>query len=136
MPGNLTDYAEKQILEAVLRQKKLEVPQLYVALFVVDPGENGPGTEISGVGTGYERQKYLAEEVVEGAGSSSNEADIIFPVATESYGASKVNWVGLFDAKALGTGKLWWHGPWNEEKLIEKNDQFVILKNKLAASID
>jgi len=135
MAGNLSDYAEKKILDAVLRQKKLEVPQLYVALFSADPGEAGSGTEISGEGTGYERQKLEAEEIKEGEGSSSNLNEILFPVALKAYGG-KVNYVALIDAKALGTGNMWWHGPWNAEKTIEKDDQFVIEKNKLTFSLD
>jgi hypothetical protein len=135
MAGNLSDYAEKRLLDHILGTTSYTKPTVYVALFTADPGEAGPGTEVSASGTAYERKKLSATAATEGAGSTSNSEDIVFPVATANYG-SKVTHVVLLDSPNVGEGNQLWHAPWNAEKTIEAGDQFVVEKGKLVFSID
>src|SRR4051794_26029028 len=118
MAGNLSDYAENKLLDHILGKTSLTMPAtVRVALFTADPGEAGPGTEVSG--GSYARQA-LATSAASG-GAAANSGDIAFPVATADWGT--VTHVAILDA-ASG-GNLLWHAPLNASKIVQSGDQLV-----------
>ncbi len=125
----LSNYLENAVLNHVLRNTAYTQPaSLHVGLFTAAPSDTGGGTEVTG--GAYARQ--AATFGAASNGSSSNTADLTFPVATASWGT--VSHLAIFDA-ATG-GNLLWHGALSESKAIATNDQFKITTGNLTLSLD
>jgi hypothetical protein len=126
---SMSDYLENALLNAVLRNTPYTSPsQVYVALFTSDPTDAGTGTEVSG--GGYARQPVTFN--APSNGQVTNAADILFPVATASWGT--VTHVGIYDA-ATG-GNLLFSGALTTSKTISANDQLKIAAGSLSISLD
>lgn len=126
---SMSDYLENALLNAVLRNTPYTSPsQVYVALFTSDPTDAGTGTEVSG--GGYARQSVTFN--APSNGQVTNAADILFPVATASWGT--VTHVGIYDA-ATG-GNLLFSGALTTSKTISANDQLKIAAGSLSISLD
>ena len=101
-----SNYFETLILN-LMRSQNISVPSnLYVGLFLSNPGDSGTeGNEISY--TGYERQEITFGTPVEtGAGMMiSNSAMITFPQSPSNAGT--VNYIGVFDAQTNGNMYLY-----------------------------
>jgi hypothetical protein len=90
-------YFDNSMLNAGLRNTPFTSPvTVYVALFTIAPGVGGGGTEVTG--GSYARQAVTW--TVPSAGSVSNVADVIFPVASADWGV--VVAFAIFDAIASG----------------------------------
>lgn len=111
--GNLTDYAENKIDDALFRGQSLGAPATwYVALYTACPTDSASGTEVSG--GSYARVAVTASLAnfsgTQSAGSTaassgtggtiSNNVVITFPTATGSWGT--INCWGLTDAPTAG----------------------------------
>lgn len=115
----LSNYLENALINAVLRGiPYTSPPAVYVALFTSDPTDAGIGTEVSG--GGYARQQVTFADPVDG--STTNSADVVFPVATTDWGT--VSHFGIYDAET--GGNLLIHGAFTVAKPIYTGDQFVI----------
>lgn len=129
MAGALSDYLENKLLDHSLGTAAYTMPStVYVALFTADPTDANAGTEVSG--GGYERQAVTFNAA--SGGSTSNSADVIFPVATASWGT--IGWEGIYDA-ATGDNLLW-HGAPNTAKSITTDDQYKIAAGNLTPGLD
>ncbi|WP_211750242.1 hypothetical protein [Paenibacillus sp. Marseille-Q4541] len=93
-------WLEMQVLNHTLRGTVYTPPtSLYIALFTTDPTDAGTGTEVSGAG--YARQLItFSAASTSGVTTSSNAADIFYPVATAAWGT--VTHFGIFDAATAG----------------------------------
>jgi hypothetical protein len=126
---SMSDYLENALLNAVLRNTPYTSPsQVYVALFTSDPTDAGTGTEVSG--GGYARQPVTFN--APSNGQVTNAADILFPVATASWGT--VTHIGIYDAQT--GGNLLFHGALTTSKTISANDQLKIAAGSLSISLD
>ena len=78
-----TNYLEDALLNHVLRHTAYTSPgTVYLGLYTVSPSETGGGTEVAG-------GSYARQPVTFGApsgGSTSNTADVTFPMATAPWG--------------------------------------------------
>lgn len=106
-----TNYAENRILR-VFRGETLAAPaELYVALYMSNPGETGAGTEIQY--PGYQRRKIAFTPPAADTGGTAimNTEDISF--ATSSTAAGTVTHVALFDS-IIG-GNMWAYNTLDEQ---------------------
>ena len=116
----LTNYIENQLIDFLFRGQPLAAPaNVWVALFTVAPSPAGGGTEVSG--GGYARVEVpcslaaWAGTQAPGSttasigfnGTTSNNADLTFPVPTALWGT--VVAVGVFDAATAGN--MLFQGP-------------------------
>jgi hypothetical protein len=126
---SMSDYLENALLNAVLRNTPYTSPvEVYVALFTNDPTDAGTGSEVSG--GGYTRQ--LVTFNAPSNGQVTNATDILFPVATASWGT--VTHIGIYDAPT--GGNLLFHGALTANKTISANDQLKIAAGDISISLD
>lgn len=115
----MSDYLENALINAVLRGTTYTSPTtVYIGLFTSDPTDAKTGTEVTG-------GAYARQEITFGAptnGVSYSSADVLFPVATASWGT--VTHIGIFDAAT--SGNLLFHGTLTNTKTIAADDQLKI----------
>jgi len=115
----LSDYAENKLLDHLLGKASYTMPtNIRVALFTAAPSDAGGGTEVSG--GSYARQAIVIN--TSSGGASNPNADVVFPVATASWGT--ITHVGIFDATTGGNLLMW--GALTTSKAIASGDQLVI----------
>jgi hypothetical protein len=125
---SMSDYLENAILNAVLRNTAYTSPsQVYIALFTSDPTDAGTGTEVTG--GGYARQQITFN--APSNGQVTNSADILFPVATASWGT--VTHIGIYDAST--GGNLLFHGALTTSKTISTDDQLKIAAGDITITL-
>jgi hypothetical protein len=128
MPG-LSNYAENKVIDHTLGTTAYTKPtNIYVALFTTDPAETGAGTEVSG--NGYVRK--VATFNAAANGSATNSAEVLFDVATASWGT--LTHVGLFDA--VSAGNMIWSGALSTSKAIASTDQFRLPAGNITVTLD
>jgi len=92
-----TYYLDNNFINAALRNTAFTPPTtIYVALFTVAPSVSGGGTEVTG--GSYARQ--TATFSAPASGQTSNDAEVLFPVATAGWGT--VTSFALMDASSGG----------------------------------
>ena len=130
--SNLTNYAENEFVDALVRGQPLGAPAtMYFALFTSDPTDTGAaGTEITG--GSYARVAVTASLAnfagTQSAGSTtassgtggqtSNNIAITFPAPTANWGVA-THWA-LMDAS--GGGNAWVSSPLTTPKTINNGD--------------
>jgi hypothetical protein len=125
---SMSDYLENALLNAVLRNTTYTSPsQVYVALFTSDPTDAGTGTEVTG--GGYARQPVTFN--APSNGQVTNASDILFPVATASWGT--VTHIGIYDAST--GGNLLFHGVLTTSKTISTDDQLKIAAGDITITL-
>lgn len=113
----ISNYLENKLINLVLRNQAYTPPTtVHLALYTSDPTDAGTGTEVSG--GAYERQVITFNAPTDGM--VSNNAEILFPIATENWGT--VTHIGLVDE----TGNLLFYGALTLSKTISTNDQLKI----------
>lgn len=137
MAGNLSNYAEKAILEHSVGKNTWQPLTAYVALFSAAPSDTSTGTELSGLN--YSRVSTsaltwgLANTSAVGASTISNIVQIQFAPAQGGSWSSATH-VGIFD-QATG-GNLLWHGPLTQSYIISSGERFQFPIGSLTLSID
>jgi hypothetical protein len=102
-------YAQNQALSSLLYYAPV-----FVGLYLVSPGIDGGGTEVST--DGYTRQTCVFSPSVGGRCSNTNE--IVFAPATADWG--KIVSVGIFDARAAGN--LLYYTQLNPQDFVNASD--------------
>lgn len=129
--ANATNTLETNILTHLLRTSSWTKPSaLYLALFTSACSDTALGTEVSGgsyarVDVSPADATWSAPSDISGAHTSSNAAQISFPVATASWGT--VTYGALMTTSSGGTISdclVWWQ--WTNSKSIAASDQVVI----------
>ena len=124
----ISTYLANKLLDHTLRNVAYTPPAtVYVALYTSNPGPGDTGTEVSG--GGYARQQATFN--VASGGQITNDADIIFPVATASWGT--VTHIGIRDAST--GGNLLYYMPLDVAKTIDAGDQLKIPAGQLTVSM-
>ena len=124
----MSDFLENALINATLRATTYTSPtDVYVGLFTTDPTDDGSGTEVSG--GSYART--VATFDAPSNGSSSTDADVQFPQATDNWG--NVTHFGIFDA--VTGGNLLYHGILTSAKNIETGDVFKIATGNLTVTL-
>lgn len=119
-----SDYLKVNLLNEVLRATEFAAPgAVYLAAYTVAPTDAGGGTEVTG--GSYTRQTITFS----GPSSNlvSNSADILFPMATASWGT--IVHFGIFDAPAAGN--LLYHTALTAARTIDIGDQLRIPTGQL-----
>ena len=126
--SEMANYLEDALINATLRATTYTSPAtVYVSLWTSDPTDAGSGTEVSG-------GSYARTAVTFGApsnGTSLNNADVVFPTATASWGT--VGWIGINDA--LTSGNLLYHTALDLAKTIDSGDIFKIETGNLSVQL-
>lgn len=129
MANGFSDYLENAILNATLRGVAYTSPaKVYVALFTSDPTDAATGTEVSG--GAYARQAITFG--VPSAGTCSNSADVLFPIATAAWGT--VTHIGIFDAES--GGNLLYSAALTTSKTIAADDQLKLATGAVTVTLD
>ena len=124
----MSDYLENALINATLRGVAYTAPStVYLALFTSDPTDAKTGTEVSG--GAYARQAVTFAAPSNGA--SPTNADVLFPVATASWGT--VTHIGIFDASTAGN--LLYHGVLANSKTIATNDQLKVASGDITVTL-
>ena len=111
-----TYYWAGNVINAGLRGVPYTPPTgSYVALYIASPTPAGGGVEV--VGGGYSRQQAVWTAPVNG--QSTNVADLVFSVASTSWGTIVA--YGLLDAGL--SGNLLYFAPLGAPQLVQINDQ-------------
>jgi len=99
--ANLTNYAQKKLMDLTIHGTAYSSPSTYLGLFTASPGETGSLTaEVSG--GNYARVALTAKmaATVLGTGVCVNSAAVTFPVPSAAWGA--ITHVGVMDAATAG----------------------------------
>lgn len=124
----MSDYLENALVNAVLRGTTYTSPTtVYIGLFTSDPTDAKTGTEVTG--GAYARQAITFGAPTNGVSYSS--ADVLFPVATASWGT--VTHIGIFDAAT--SGNLLFHGTLTNTKTIAADDQLKIVAGNVNVTL-
>lgn len=97
--SGLSDWAEVQVINALLRDTSLQVTDVYVALHTADPGDAGAANELTD--SGYARKIVTFDAPTSGAGTTQNSGDVTFNAIADA-GPFTVTHVGLRDAVTSG----------------------------------
>lgn len=124
----MSDYLENAIINATLRGTAYTSPTtIYLALFTSNPTDAKTGTEVTG--GGYVRQAITFN--APSNGTSVSAADVLFPVATASWGT--VTHIGIMDAATAGN--LLYHGTITNTKTIAADDQLKIAAGDVSITL-
>lgn len=111
-----TYYLSNNVLNVALRGIPFTPPAvIYVSLYTVAPGVGGGGTEVAG--GSYARQTVTLTAPV--SGLCSNTADVLFPVASLSWGT--IVSFALMDASS--GGNMLYFGNLSTPRLVLASDQ-------------
>lgn len=126
--GAMSNYLETALLNHVFRNTAYTSPTtVYVALYTSNPTDADTGTEVSGGAYARQAVTFTAPTQVSDKATIKNASEIVFPVATASWGT--ITHVGIRDAATVGN--LLYHGALTTPKTIEAGDQFRFLANEL-----
>ena len=124
-----TNYLETALINHVLRNTAYSSPTtVYVGLFLVAPTEAGGGTEVTG--SAYARQSVTF--TAPAPGSTENEADVTFPIATGDWGTIVA--FALFDAPTAGN--MLYFANLTASREILTSDQFRFPSGQLQVTED
>jgi hypothetical protein len=119
-----TYYLDNNYLNVALRNTPFTPPAtIYVSLYTVAPGVGGGGTEVAGGGYGRQIATFMAPV----NGQVSNTADILFPVASATWGTIVA--FALMDT-ASG-GNMLYFGNLSTPRLVLASDQVRFPQNML-----
>ena len=128
--NSLGNYGEQVALNAAAGRTPAET--LFVHLYTDSVDATGTGTEVSAVGTGYVKQvvTFGAAATVGGVTATSNDIEVLFPLATASY--TTVVSMAIKEA----TGSVFWYGDLTVAKLVDLNDQLRFAIGDIDLSMD
>lgn len=119
-----TYYLDNNFINVALRNTAFTPPTpIYVALFTTAPTAAGGGVEVTG--GSYARQTVVFAAPTNG--QTSNNADVLFPVATANWGIVKA--FALMDA-ASG-GNMLYFGNLSAERTVLTSDQVKFAAGQL-----
>lgn len=128
MPA-FTNTAENKILDHIsLVTSWTPTSPLKVALYTVAPTETGGGTEVTG--GSYSRTNVVFSAASNGTISNSN--DVVFPVATASWGS--VVAAAIYDSASSPV--MIWYGPTSSGKIVETGDEYRLPVGSIVLTLD
>jgi hypothetical protein len=128
MAGNLSDYAEKKLLDHLLGTASYTMPSaVYLALYTVAPTDSTEGTEVTG--GDYERKVVTFNGVTSGSGSTTNNTTLDFT----GMPACTVVAVAVLDA--LTSGNILVYGTLSTNKTLDSGDILRVASGDLSITI-
>jgi hypothetical protein len=128
MAGNLSDYAEKKLLDHLLGTASYTMPSaVYLALYTVAPTDSTEGTEVTG--GDYERKVVTFNGVTSGSGSTTNNTTLDFT----GMPACTVVAVAVLDA--LTIGNILVYGTLSTNKTLDSGDILRVASGDLSITI-
>lgn len=155
MAGNLSNYAEKLILELSVGKTAWTRPNVWAALYTVAPTDSTAGTEVSGgnysrvpVSDGTNSVFAAAGEVsgsmvikntnnfnaTSNGITASGSGIITFPQSSAAWGT--VVAVALVDDADATEGNVIWYGTLTNSKIVGTSDTVSFAAGDLQLSID
>lgn len=131
MAGNLTNFAELELLDHLLGSGAYTMPTVYAGLStttITDPGTDA--TEPSG--NSYARVATTGNWNAAASGQKSNSNAITFPTASGSWGT--VTYFALYDASTAGNMLV--YGPLTASKEIQNGDTASFSAGTLVVQMD
>lgn len=122
-----SNYLEEKILNENFTSKTV-----YVALFKTNPTDSNTGEEISGGGYARQQVSFGAPRQVNGKGTVSNTADIVFPLATAEWGT--VSYIAVLDAQS--GGNLLSYKENTNPRAVQVSDRLRFLAGELNVDLD
>jgi hypothetical protein len=111
-----TYYLDDNFINVALRNTPFTPPAtVYVSLYTVAPTAAGGGTEVSGGGYGRQTVTFVAPV----SGQTSNTADVLFPVASATWGT--ITSFALMDASS--GGNMLYFGNLSTPRTVLASDQ-------------
>lgn len=140
--NSLSDSLENSLLDHLLKATAYTpASDLYIALFVSDPGEVGATgevpTSVSSVATGYARAKVTNNATnfpacsISGNPIKTNGVTITFPTATTAWGS--VGYWAIYDS-STGTTNMLIHGELSTLRYVAADDSPKIPASSMAIS--
>ena len=124
----MSNYLENVLINTTLRGQTYTAPTfVYLALFTSDPTDAATGTEVAGGG-------YLRQTISFGIpsnGASSSGSDVIFPIATASWGT--VTHIAIYDAQTAGN--MLYYGQLTASKTIASGDQLRVAAGDITVTL-
>lgn len=147
MAGNLSDYAERKILDHSVGKAAWTMPEIHVGLFTTLPtdstaavnGEYSGEPTIDTPQTAGKYKRIATTSSTWGSASSSGSSTTLSNILAITFSAAVGTWgtivgVGLFDA-ATGGNLIWW-GPLTAPKEVVNGDVFQFGIGALTLSLD
>ncbi len=97
--SGMSDYLEVALNNAVFNATSFSVTTVYVSLHTADPGDATGTSEVTD--SGYVRKAGSFGAPVSGAGTCSNDAEVLFD-ALADVGTINLSYFGLWDAATVG----------------------------------
>jgi len=124
----MSNYLENVLINATLRGQTYTAPTfVYLALFTSDPTDAATGTEV--VDGSYIRQTISFG--IPSNGGASNGSDVIFPIATASWGT--VTHIAIYDAQTAGN--MLYYGQLTASKTIASGDQLRVAAGDITVTL-
>jgi len=124
----ISTYLANKLLDHTLRNVAYTPPTTaYLALYTSVPGPEDTGTEVSG--GGYARQAVTFG--VASGGQVVSSTDVVFPVATASWGT--ITHIGVKDAST--GGNLLYYAALSASKTIASEDQIKFPAGQITFSM-
>ncbi len=126
MAANKSRYLEDKLIDHTLVATAFTSPTtVYAALYTSAPTKTDPGTEVSDSGTDYARVNCGATAVggkfsASSGGTTTNDASIVFPTATASWGTIVA--CAILDSATVGAGNILYFGDLTAEKTVDSGD--------------
>jgi hypothetical protein len=128
MAGNLSDYAEKKLLDHLLGTTSYTMPSaVYLALYTAAPTDSSGGTEVTG--GSYVRKVVTFNGVTSGSGSTTNNTTLDFT----GMPACTVVAVAVLDA--LTSGNILVYGTLSTNKTLDSGDILRVASGDLSITI-
>jgi hypothetical protein len=128
MAGNLSDYAEKKLLDHLLGTTSYTMPSaVYLALYTAAPTDSSGGTEVTG--GSYVRKVVTFDEVTSGSGSTTNDTTLDFT------GMPSCTVVAVAVLDALTSGNILVYGTLSTNKTLDSGDILRVASGDLSITI-
>jgi hypothetical protein len=128
MAGNLSDYAEKKLLDHLLGTASYTMSTtIHLALYTSAPTDSSAGTEVTG--GSYARQPATFDAVTSGAGSTTNDTNIDFA------GMPACTVVAVAVCDAVTGGNILVYGTLTTAKTLDAGDILRISAGDLSITI-
>lgn len=126
---SMSNYLENKVLNHIANKEVFTAPtNMYLALLTSSSNEDTAGTEV--VASSYSRQAITFDNST--VGELKNSSDIVFDVATESWGS--ITSVAIFDDASAGN--MLFYSDLAHAQNIDIDNQVVFKIGKLSITLD
>lgn len=134
--GNLSNFAELEILDHCVGEGAWAMPTCHLALCTADPTDAGTGASCNEVAdsNNYSRVALAGKFSLAAAGAITNDVAITFPEASGAWG--EITHFAIIDSGVHGAGNMIWHGSLTASKVVGDGDTVQIAAGDLDLTLD